>query len=106
MIRRPPRSTLFPYTTLFRSQDLDDPRADSRVGIVPGELAGDHDAAVDRDAIGIGREGEIVERPPCEPAAPVDGRLFSQIRNPEGLGDATLVIGDRKSTRLNSSHSQ
>src|SRR2546422_6960920 len=27
MIRRPPRSTLFPYTTLFRSQTADDPRA-------------------------------------------------------------------------------
>src|SRR3712207_9313356 len=26
MIRRPPRSTLFPYTTLFRSPDLDTPR--------------------------------------------------------------------------------
>ena len=25
MIRRPPRSTLFPYTTLFRSRDCDDP---------------------------------------------------------------------------------
>src|SRR3712207_8321006 len=28
MIRRPPRSTLFPYTTLFRSAGRDDPRAD------------------------------------------------------------------------------
>src|SRR5256885_13531166 len=27
MIRRPPRSTLFPYTTLFRSHELDDQRA-------------------------------------------------------------------------------
>src|SRR3712207_7812737 len=27
MIRRPPRSTLFPYTTLFRSQDVDPPEA-------------------------------------------------------------------------------
>src|SRR5258708_17075078 len=27
MIRRPPRSTLFPYTTLFRSPDLDPPAA-------------------------------------------------------------------------------
>src|SRR3989449_7747371 len=36
MIRRPPRSTLFPYTTLFRSagqlEHLGDPRADLRVG--------------------------------------------------------------------------
>src|SRR2546430_12436492 len=28
MIRRPPRSTLFPYTTLFRSHALDEPHAD------------------------------------------------------------------------------
>src|SRR5256885_13942135 len=30
MIRRPPRSTLFPYTTLFRSRDMNDPRARCR----------------------------------------------------------------------------
>src|SRR4051794_41484862 len=30
MIRRPPRSTLFPYTTLFRSQRIDDRRAGLR----------------------------------------------------------------------------
>src|SRR3712207_4992562 len=32
MIRRPPRSTLFPYTTLFRSHLRDDARATGRVG--------------------------------------------------------------------------
>src|SRR3712207_8964154 len=31
MIRRPPRSTLFPYTTLFRSQGVAEPRAAERV---------------------------------------------------------------------------
>src|SRR2546430_5144654 len=30
MIRRPPRSTLFPYTTLFRSQASSEPRLDGR----------------------------------------------------------------------------
>src|SRR2546423_10644831 len=46
MIRRPPRSTLFPYTTLFRSQEQggDDRRADR--GRVGHELAID---AVDED---------------------------------------------------------
>src|SRR5256886_10017744 len=71
MIRRPPRSTLFPYTTLFRSQ----------------RLAG-HDHldlfAVQRLALEQGG-GEAVERI----AAIEQHRL-----------------GDRKSTRLNSSHSQ
>src|SRR5437763_3535177 len=31
MIRRPPRSTLFPYTTLFRSQGQEDRRLDGRI---------------------------------------------------------------------------
>src|SRR3712207_8619857 len=35
MIRRPPRSTLFPYTTLFRSDDPDEAQA---VAVGPGEL--------------------------------------------------------------------
>src|SRR2546430_11704318 len=65
MIRRPPRSTLFPYTTLFRSDQLDD---FGRQGWVAG-IAGRH----------------FVER-------------AVQIDQQAGL--------DRKSTRLNSSHSQ
>src|SRR2546425_9775299 len=32
MIRRPPRSTLFPYTTLFRSDVFDNPHADALLG--------------------------------------------------------------------------
>src|SRR3712207_7948975 len=36
MIRRPPRSTLFPYTTLFRS-DHDDPRRSQRLSLERGE---------------------------------------------------------------------
>src|SRR3712207_8843337 len=35
MIRRPPRSTLFPYTTLFRSREI--PRPGPRRGRAPGE---------------------------------------------------------------------
>src|SRR5690348_17457085 len=46
MIRRPPRSTLFPYTTLFRSF---------------GELPGERDAFVHRD-IAYGHEGHDVRR--------------------------------------------
>src|SRR5258707_9788947 len=60
MIRRPPRSTLFPYTTLFRS-----PRGEQGV-----------------------RPDQVARRTPC-------------------LGDAQSrpgADGDRKSTRLNSSH--
>src|SRR2546427_2169653 len=72
MIRRPPRSTLFPYTTLFRSTHLqmENPAFEILEG---GEEAGGH-----RDLVHMGR---IV--PPLQD-----------------------LEGDRKSTRLNSSHSQ
>src|SRR2546427_5335295 len=58
MIRRPPRSTLFPYTTLFRSPDV---------------------------AL------QIADR---------------EIEAPTARPEPVAVPGDRKSTRLNSSHSQ
>src|SRR2546430_7146238 len=37
MIRRPPRSTLFPYTTLFRSLDQGQPQSQSRLPVRPGQ---------------------------------------------------------------------
>src|ERR1035441_3870350 len=59
MIRRPPRSTLFPYTTLFRSAGVGD-RDERRVGrpgeavFRPGvELAGEHLTA--QDVLVVGR---------------------------------------------------
>src|SRR2546422_7173586 len=79
MIRRPPRSTLFPYTTLFRSGRPEEVDADS----------GDEMAAGHRldDAAHLAFESErgLV-------AGQVDGQHQSRAR------------GDRKSTRLNSSH--
>src|SRR2546430_13058675 len=67
MIRRPPRSTLFPYTTLFRSR---------------GDPA---------------------------PAGHADARLDDDLE-PRGAAGRTSMVArgaqDRKSTRLNSSHSQ
>src|SRR3989442_8446585 len=84
MIRRPPRSTLFPYTTLFRSARPHDLDRNS------GVLGDDHGF---RDEIRLG------VRPPAEPATEerrVDPHLVG--RRAEDLR------GDRKSTRLNSSH--
>src|SRR3712207_8502620 len=82
MIRRPPRSTLFPYTTLFRSliQRLDADRG-GRGGVGLDHDPGVHPGWVDpaEDLIGAGR----------------------------GQGGCALLAGqdrDRKSTRLNSSH--
>src|SRR3712207_7467082 len=80
MIRRPPRSTLFPYTTLFRSREVPRPRQHALRALLP-------------------RAHPTVPVPPrhvqaggLPGAAPPLLRLQQQGR------------GDRKSTRLNSSH--
>src|SRR3712207_8840733 len=78
MIRRPPRSTLFPYTTLFRSRGSDGEAAD----------------------VAVGSPGARVQ----EPQVVVDLRDRSH-RRARVVGGRLLVYGeDRKSTRLNSSH--
>src|SRR2546430_12621806 len=74
MIRRPPRSTLFPYTTLFRSS-----RDGGRLRIA---LAAGRGAAV---RLGLVEHG--------------GGRVLG------GRGAGPRVARDRKSTRLNPSHS-
>src|SRR2546430_11977750 len=81
MIRRPPRSTLFPYTTLFRS------------------LAGggvDHLPGIERRA--RPEPGDLL----ASQAVPDPDFLHATVR----LLDQDLHRLDRKSTRLNSSHSQ
>src|SRR5690348_17855728 len=83
MIRPPPRSTLFPYTTLFRSALVDWLGAALAARGFEPELSPGARLAL--------RRGE--ER--VEPAEVVDGVVKGT------LGDAEL---DRKSTRLNSSH--
>src|SRR2546427_1370034 len=76
MIRRPPRSTLFPYTTLFRSlRDVRIGLGDVRLGLVVVVIR-------DEELDGALREERL------ELAVELGGQ------------------GDRKSTRLNSSHSQ
>src|SRR3712207_7993697 len=79
MIRRPPRSTLFPYTTLFRSAGRQDQRLAQAAGVLD-------------DGAG-GAEGHGVRpAPPQQP--PAAGLLEPDHEGPR----------DRKSTRLNSSH--
>src|SRR3712207_7717662 len=81
MIRRPPRSTLFPYTTLFRSQGADQRVVGSAYAGPPGR---------------------------AERRQPRVGEVELLARTAEELG--VLGVGprpaalDRKSTRLNSSH--
>src|SRR3712207_7443322 len=90
MIRRPPRSTLFPYTTLFRS--LDGLRAGARRLDEPGALVG-----LVATALGhVGQEAELV----AVAAAADRGDLgVEPFLGADGVGRV-----DRKSTRLNSSH--
>src|SRR3712207_7467142 len=88
MIRRPPRSTLFPYTTLFRSQQRG-------LRLPPGETeAGD----VDEHQVVVGAAGDQ--------ARPAAGQALGEALRV--VGDGLRVAGelrsDRKSTRLNSSH--
>src|SRR3712207_8331217 len=87
MIRRPPRSTLFPYTTLFRSSHMDEIAA--RVGLDPLELRLRH----------VVRDGDVA----------ANGQQLGAVSIRECLQRAADAIGwgapgDRKSTRLNSSH--
>src|SRR3712207_8177354 len=53
MIRRPPRSTLFPYTTLFRSGPVGSPRSWTTVG----NVGSDHRAVVDPRGLVTPRRG-------------------------------------------------
>src|SRR5256885_12242011 len=76
MIRRPPRSTLFPYTTLFRSR--------------MGERPGEHEHAEDR------------ERPEHDPLGRPAPLKANQGERPQERSERERQ--DRKSTRLNSSH--
>src|SRR2546427_5427009 len=92
MIRRPPRSTLFPYTTLFRS-----PSAPSSCTEAPPEAL----RAFPRCTAPLYSLREGGGRRP-RLGAPAARRL---LLGASRLGSASFM-GDRKSTRLNSSHSQ
>src|SRR2546430_6054686 len=87
MIRRPPRSTLFPYTTLFRSRMQSALDARHR-----GQLA-----------------GLFTDLPPRRPGLMARIRAMLRGEDPEAREsrpDGSPGIPDRKSTRLDSSHRQ
>src|SRR2546422_2174322 len=81
MIRRPPRSTLFPYTTLFRSVDV-------QLGVIRVVL---HLGDDDLPQVGAQAEDHLLQQ--------IMGERPRELHARELHGD-----GDRKSTRLNSSH--
>src|SRR2546430_15690930 len=97
MIRRPPRSTLFPYTTLFRSTRL-------RIKEEPLEDVGAH---------GHGRARRRISPPIASRTRCVEDEGLPVRVGIVRLHDGSVFVGqrhgsvlDRKSTRLNSSHSQ
>src|SRR3712207_9253287 len=95
MIRRPPRSTLFPYTTLFRSL-LKGRIPEARLLIVGANPTPEVKALADERVIVTGRIEDLV--PVLE-----NTRVFvAPLRF--GAGVKGKVFTDRKSTRLNSSH--
>src|SRR2546421_7185363 len=81
MIRRPPRSTLFPYTTLFRSLDW----------MLPGE-----------SGIAFARRLRSEQRTRDLPILMLTARAMEQ----DKISGLEAGAEDRKSTRLNSSHDQ
>src|SRR3712207_8648414 len=105
MIRRPPRSTLFPYTTLFRSSGRSPPvSARRKSGSAPSHPASRKRSAPARPAQppSSGGAGRYCLRDLTQ----TSGLDFS-ISTGRHLGlilRLTLIPLDRKSTRLNSSH--
>src|SRR5256885_10141970 len=93
MIRRPPRSTLFPYTTLFRSQ---------RPCRRPDSL-GAREIAVDRldDTVDLDPRTAVLL---LERLGAVSGHKRHHAMPRPFRGHAPAADPDRKSTRLNSSH--
>src|SRR5256886_11106263 len=90
MIRRPPRSTLFPYTTLFRSLGRG-------LRVAMPMRVPEHDGWVEADLDWLPDDGNRYEL--------IDASLH--VTPPPSYGHNAVGLRiDRKSTRLNSSHSQ
>src|SRR2546430_12600787 len=95
MIRRPPRSTLFPYTTLFRSTLS----GGEQQMLAMGRALMSRPKLLCMDEPSMGLAPQLVEQ------------VFEVIQEINRQGTTIFVVEqnaniDRKSTRLNSSHSQ
>src|SRR3712207_9037496 len=95
MIRRPPRSTLFPYTTLFRS-------APDAEGPGPGALA----ATGVTSTTGLTARAKAPQTTVSTNRRRRIGQVLQSHASPGGPAQQITLRGrpDRKSTRLNSSH--
>src|SRR2546430_13558152 len=89
MIRRPPRSTLFPYTTLFRSPHI-------------GQILGDRWRVYAEDYPALPGKCNLTKQKDLYVRRHVPFLSFKDVQT----GTCSQIKPDRKSTRLNSSHSQ
>src|SRR3989454_1303066 len=120
MIRRPPRSTLFPYTTLFRSRMTDPERVFGTDGALEAVVAAQRAGKI-RYVGFTGHKSPAIHLRMLDTAR-ANGFTFDAVQMPLNVMDAHYdsfekqvmpvlvaqdigVLGiDRKSTRLNSSH--
>src|SRR3712207_8466371 len=93
MIRRPPRSTLFPYTTLFRS--VDDLHVHARQ---PAQLRLQPTERMTAEA------ADLLQLRQLDRQRPAEHDLGRAVADAGRIARHALSLGDRKSTRLNSSH--
>src|SRR2546421_6785007 len=99
MIRRPPRSTLFPYTTLFRSPEQAlDVLAREELGLNPDDLGSPWSAAT-FSFLSFAAGAAI-------PLTPFLARITGMRAVVSTAAVTAAALLDRKSTRLNSSHDQ
>src|SRR3546814_10495856 len=110
MIRRPPRSTrtdtLFPYTTLFRSEDTDGSEAITSVTVTIDAGTLELGAGAPAGSSLIDNGGGSYTLQVTDPDHYADAIAALQVEVPagyEGTVNGTISV-DRKSTRLNSSH--
>src|SRR5688572_32435989 len=89
MLRRPPRSTLFPYTTLFRSFEKE---GSLQVAVFEGKIS-----VKSRNSEQILIAGQTFDS---------NNRRIFNFKTSQELFQVVREFLDRKSTRLNSSHSQ
>src|SRR5258708_14009095 len=87
MIRRPPRSTLFPYTTLFRST--------SALSVTVTALPSDGVVDSAGSAVSVGQLLSVAQ---------LTGLAFTPTANSFGQSSSFAYTVDRTTTRLNSSH--
>src|SRR5258708_37498429 len=95
MIRRPPRSTLFPYTTLFRS---------AHFAAHALEAAGARLEIGDADDVLVGHPEREVPGYGCSDFPIAADERLHPLHEEFCVRLALIILEDRKSTRLNSSH--